>query len=169
MILELAYLPPSENELKTPLVIRGQARLVKSASARDFERRVAADVQASGNFSGEPLDGALVLHCTFTFPSIASDVSNRIKALEDALTAAGVWHDDKQVTHIHAEKLIGEPRTRIEVLPDMDAQPELVERLETSASKRRRQETAKRQVRIAFDFGDDGPECHAVSGVRRFR
>ena len=32
------------------------------------------------------------------------DISNMLKSLEDALTAAGVWFDDAQVVELHAER-----------------------------------------------------------------
>ncbi len=32
------------------------------------------------------------------------DISNRVKALEDALTAAGVWDDDEQIDQLHVKR-----------------------------------------------------------------
>jgi crossover junction endodeoxyribonuclease RusA len=46
------------------------------------------------------------------------DVSNRVKAVEDALTGI-VWHDDRQVQRYTAERLppMGNPRVEVEIEP----------------------------------------------------
>lgn len=64
---------------------------------------------------------ALTIHLHFRDKRRA-DISNRIKALEDALVQAGLFDDDSQIDeeHIYRSSIIKEGKTRlkIKVLPD---------------------------------------------------
>jgi crossover junction endodeoxyribonuclease RusA len=59
--------------------------------------------------AGKPpaLAGRLEMRVTFYFADRRrADVSNRLKALEDALTHAGAYLDDSQIDVIHAERVV---------------------------------------------------------------
>jgi len=64
---------------------------------------------------------ALTIHLHFRDRRKA-DISNRIKALEDALVQAGLFDDDSQIDeeHIYRSSIIKQGKTRIEIkiLPD---------------------------------------------------
>lgn len=91
-------LPPSANALVMPL----RGRLIKSKVGREWAKTAAAILGKAS----PPLEGALSLYASFKVRSVSSDVSNRIKALEDALVAAGFMFDDCQVVQIQARKSI---------------------------------------------------------------
>ena len=100
-------LPPSANDLVRPAVMRGRngkptARLVKAGGVRGWHDVVRAAVGAGHG----KIHGPAYLHATMYFRSVSSDLSNRIKALEDGLTAAGVWFDDAQVVRLECEKAL---------------------------------------------------------------
>jgi len=65
-----------------------------------------------------PMEGPVHLDVTFflprpktapkriTEPAKLPDLSKLVRALEDALTSAGVWRDDAQVIHVEARKAV---------------------------------------------------------------
>jgi len=55
----------------------------------------------------QPLAGPVKINVRVQVPGLSSDVSNRLKSLEDACTEAGVWLDDRQVSSILALKEFG--------------------------------------------------------------
>lgn len=111
---ELKGLPPSANRLVKPARVGKFARLVKTAEARGWVgvarmAFLAAWRRAHGTrppIAKLPLE--LRLH--FTVGRINADVSNRVKALEDALTGIA-WVDDCQVVEVHAKKSVGVEHT----------------------------------------------------------
>ena len=98
MPYRLAMLPPSNNALLRPVQIGAGVRLVSTRAAREFRE------YAHTHLPVAPVAGPLELFVTFYVPTIASDVSNRLKALEDALTGR-LFYDDKQVAEIHVRKV----------------------------------------------------------------
>lgn len=104
-------LPPSANDLVRPAILgrtkRGKplARLVKTREAKPWHDTVRAAVaEQLGALRPVPLRGPLYLTVTWYLRTLSSDSSNRLKALEDGLTAAGLWHDDCQVVHHEVDK-----------------------------------------------------------------
>ena len=86
-----------------------------SAKVRPWREAVKHAAMTKG-FAG-PLDGPLRLDLVLTLPKPASapkrrqtwpqkkpDLSKLIRSTEDALTDAGVWHDDAQVVEVCAAK-----------------------------------------------------------------
>jgi Holliday junction resolvase RusA-like endonuclease len=88
---------------------------------------MAARVAMAAHGRREPMAGAVLLHVTFTFarprshyragksahllkpgvparPAGPPDLSKLVRAVEDALTDAGVWKDDAQVTDTSSRK-----------------------------------------------------------------
>lgn len=106
MRLVLAY-PPSLNTIWRAVVVRSAqqdghvAKVLLSRAGRKYRKRVAEQVRQQG----QPRlpDGArLVLTLEVSPPDRrARDLSNIPKALEDALTHAGVWADDSLIDELH--------------------------------------------------------------------
>jgi len=74
------------------------------------------------SYQRPPIDGAVALTLEFVLPRPAStpkrhtppatkrpDTSKLVRAVEDALTDAGVWHDDSLIVDLRATKRIAEP------------------------------------------------------------
>lgn len=65
----------------------------------------------------KPLLGRVQLVAAFHFADRRrSDVSNRVKALEDALTHAGAYRDDSQIDDLRAYRIVGHGEERCEVV-----------------------------------------------------
>jgi len=105
-------IPPSVNALYRAI---GRGRNILSKEGRAWYAMAVPmiEMQAQGWF--------VLGKCELAFTVYYADrrrwdLSNRIKALEDALTKAGVWKDDDQVVRIVAEKgAIDKERPRVEV------------------------------------------------------
>lgn len=105
-------LPPSTNDLLRPAPLRGKrgkpvARMVATKEAKEYRAlAVPLILEQVHRSPGRRIVGVpayLTLVCYFR--SIASDCTNRAKAVEDAITAAKVvWADDCQVVHHEADK-----------------------------------------------------------------
>lgn len=136
-------LPPSVNG-SLMAVVRGRyssgprrgqpmAILAPTKSMEDWKER-AADLVARGP---RPLfEGPVEVFAEFWVGTIASDCSNRLKAVEDILRGAA-YADDKQVVEDHAFKRIAleehEQRVEIVVRPaDVAEHAEVARRLEES-------------------------------------
>ena len=92
--------PPSVNAWKTPF----RNRMILSKRGREYRAAVAAELVRLG-LHGEWLDGELAVSVTLHPPSLRRyDVDNFTKSLFDALTAAGFWLDDSQVSRMTVEK-----------------------------------------------------------------
>lgn len=136
-------LPPSANDLVRPAVMgfkngRPIARLVKTKEAEEYRDLVHAQLRTA---TLQAFDGALPLelHVTHYLPSLSSDASNRIKALEDALQGF-VFANDRQFAEIRTYKRfvgehgVTEPISIIAITPaDEAVYPELARRLRESA------------------------------------
>lgn len=108
---ELPGLPPSTNALYAPVSARGRrgARIIKSQRGRAWLTGAQLALQAAWRRAfgrRQPLSGLPVeLRLWFGVERISSDTSNRIKALEDALTGIA-WCDDCQVVELVARKAV---------------------------------------------------------------
>lgn len=95
-------------------------KMYESAKGLYAWRKHVSDV-AKKQYDGEPLDGPMLLRCTFimyrpvatpkrktTPPAVKKpDCSKLVRAVEDSLTKV-IWVDDSQVTRIEADKRIAE-------------------------------------------------------------
>ena len=100
----LTMLPTSSNDLVTPVTMRdGRMRLVKTKEAAAFEfyakLRFAQEMAGWAPLAGVPI----ALEAEFWLPHIGSDLTNRLKALEDAMTGI-VWSDDCQIAKVACVK-----------------------------------------------------------------
>lgn len=110
--LELEGLPPTVNLLYRNF----RGRRYKTASGRKYQERTAALIRRE--WRGKPAYIEPVeLRITFTTNDRRKwDVDNRVKALQDCLSLAGVIEDDRQINILHAERQQGKKTaTLIEV------------------------------------------------------
>ncbi len=93
--------PPSVNTYWRHRVIGNRAAVYISEKGIGFRKQVKALINVN-----EPLYGFLYVSIRLTPPDKrVRDIDNPIKALLDALTHAGLWHDDSQVKKLSVEML----------------------------------------------------------------
>lgn len=76
----------------------GVRKYIKKAGL-EYRKQVAEIVAEAGH---KTLEGRIVMYASI-YPAnrISQDLDNRLKALQDALTYAGVWLDDSQIDELH--------------------------------------------------------------------
>lgn len=148
-VWESLELPPSANDLVRPAAMgmhrsrKGRlvprVRLVKTKEATEWLARTQAELRVVTDGHSLPLFVGVPLRLTVRVrvPSISSDATNRVKALEDALTGI-VWGDDCQVVEASVLKVLAEDSasawlTEVRV-EQVQAGPELTKRLAKSKS-----------------------------------
>lgn len=101
LTLRLPY-PPSVNTYWRNI---GRGRTILSKRGREYKRDVqAAVLEQMGR--RKAMSGRLRVSIWLTMPDHrCRDISNTIKAAEDALTTAGVWHDDEQIDQLVVYRL----------------------------------------------------------------
>ena len=88
--------PPSVNKIWRNVVVARKQRTLLSASARQWFEVAAVEVMRQR--AGAALLGRVHVDITLHAPDRrAIDIDNRAKAVLDALTKGGIWHDDGQV------------------------------------------------------------------------
>ena len=101
--IELPY-PPSVNGYWRTF----QNRQIISAKGRKYRLDAVAAVLSQGR--GKTLAGRLQVVIELFVPDRRRrDISNVIKATEDAITAAGVWKDDEQIDDLRIVRAGYEP------------------------------------------------------------
>lgn len=119
-------MPPSNNDLVRPV---RKVRLVKTKEARDWLDMATAALRRRVDLV--PYSGPVQLAIVVEVGMVTADVTNRVKALEDALTGF-LWHDDLQVTSVVLTKRLAtstEPRVVVTVGPDGSCPPDLADRI----------------------------------------
>ncbi len=154
MEIRLPFLPPSANTLVRPCLMRGREdgrpiiRLVSTREADQFRKKAHALIPVAPVLMSGPLE----VYVTFYVPTLASDASNRQKALEDALNGR-IWYDDKQIAEIHSVKVVtGDPEfvgvhLRVEKANPAD-HPELSARLARSTIQTKENELAQAKLEL---------------------
>ncbi|MTI13802.1 RusA family crossover junction endodeoxyribonuclease [Sansalvadorimonas verongulae] len=116
--------PPTVNH-----VWKHTARIVSSRKAvpcvymTEQGKRYREDVKKHCRSLGlgkEPMTGSLRVRVRLHFPTNRrADLDNRMKALFDALTHAGIWEDDSQIDFFQVERgeKIRDGKVLVEVLP----------------------------------------------------
>lgn len=88
--------PPSVNSIWRNIVINRRPRTLLSKQGREWFASAAIEVMQQR--AGSRLLGRVAVDLTLHAPDRrAIDIDNRAKAVLDALTKGGIWHDDGQV------------------------------------------------------------------------
>lgn len=103
-------LPPTVNHYYGT---HGKRRYIKAAG-QAYRQQVADIVSDAGH---PTLEGRLsVFVAVYPANRIRQDLDNRMKALQDALTHAGVWLDDSQIDELHLVRREVQKGGRVEVV-----------------------------------------------------
>lgn len=109
--LRLPY-PPSANHYRT----HARGRWFLSAAGKAYHSDVTAVVLDELG-QHEPLKGRLAVQLEFIMPDrIKRDLDNVLKIVFDALEAANVFEDDKQIDHLIVKRLHVEPPGAVDVI-----------------------------------------------------
>ena len=94
--LEIEGLPPTVNHMH----MKARGRVFRTKACKDFQDFVTLKLKSLwGN--KEPFTGRVALEITFTTNNKRRwDLDNRLKALQDCLTMAGIIKDDSQIDKI---------------------------------------------------------------------
>lgn len=102
--LTLPY-PPSANRIWRNVIHRGKPRTLLSAEGRQYRGAVGQHCLMQ-KVAGKRLSGRLRVVVYMHSPdNRRRDVSNILKALEDAITHAGVWRDDSQIDDVRVVRM----------------------------------------------------------------
>ena len=110
--MELLGLPPTVNHMYRT----GNRSLYKTLEVREYQQYVVNRLRDEWK-GRETMDGRIEIYITFTTDNKRRwDIDNRVKALQDCLSMAGVIRDDSQVDSLHVERCYGnEKGTRMTV------------------------------------------------------
>ncbi|WP_227656670.1 RusA family crossover junction endodeoxyribonuclease [Aeromonas caviae] len=96
--------PPSTNRIWRNVAVSGKPRTLLSQEGRVY-RKAAADACLVAKLSGKQISDRLALRLVVQPPDRrARDLDNTVKAVQDALTHAGVWLDDSQIDRLLVER-----------------------------------------------------------------
>jgi crossover junction endodeoxyribonuclease RusA len=96
--------PPSTNRIWRNVSVAGKPRTLLSQEGRVY-RKAAADVCVVAKLAGKKISVRLALRLVVQAPDRrARDLDNMVKAVQDALTHAGVWLDDSQIDRLLVER-----------------------------------------------------------------
>ena len=98
-IININHAPPSLNNIYANVPGRGR---VKSGRYKTWRSAAGWDIKAAIGPSFEAYACPVLLDLTVEKPRNRSDISNRIKAVEDLLTEMGVIADDSLVMEVRA-------------------------------------------------------------------
>lgn len=96
--------PPSTNRIWRNVAVSGKPRTLLSQEGRVY-RKAAADACLVAKLVGKQIPDRLALRLVVQAPDRrARDLDNTVKAVQDALTHAGVWLDDSQIDRLLVER-----------------------------------------------------------------
>ena len=96
--------PPSTNRIWRNVAVSGKPRTLLSQEGRVY-RKAAADACLATKLAGKQIPDRLALRLVVQAPDRrARDLDNTVKAVQDALTHAGVWLDDSQIDRLLVER-----------------------------------------------------------------
>ena len=94
----------------------GPNRVIVSPAGQKYRKAVIDAIWQAKSLGGAlagqglPLAGRLALHLTLTPPNrVRRDLDNHIKAVQDALTHAGLWRDDEQIDQLFIRRATPNP------------------------------------------------------------
>ena len=101
--LELLGLPPTVNHMYRT----GNRSRYKTLEVREYQQYAVNKLREIWQ-GRKALNGRIEMHITFTTDNKRRwDIDNRVKALQDCLSMAGVIRDDSQVDTLHVERQYG--------------------------------------------------------------
>ena len=108
--MELLELPPTVNHMYRT----GYRSRYKTLEVREYQTYAVNRLREAWG-SREPLSGCVELRIVFTTNDKRKwDIDNRVKALQDCLSLAGVIKDDSQLDALHVKRVYGKEKgTRI--------------------------------------------------------
>ncbi|HHQ4556783.1 TPA: RusA family crossover junction endodeoxyribonuclease [Aeromonas hydrophila] len=96
--------PPSTNRIWRNVAVSGKPRTLLSQEGRVY-RKAAAAACLAAKLAGKQIPDRLALRLVVQAPDRrARDLDNTVKAVQDALTHAGVWLDDSQIDRLLVER-----------------------------------------------------------------
>ena len=96
--------PPSTNLIWRNVAVSGKPRTLLSQEGRVY-RKAATDACLAAKLAGKQIPDRLALRLVVQAPDRrARDLDNTVKAVQDALTHAGVWLDDSQIDRLLVER-----------------------------------------------------------------
>ncbi len=96
--------PPSTNRIWRNVAVSGKPRTLLSQEGSVY-RKAAADACLVAKLAGKQIPDRLALRLVVQAPDRrARDLDNTVKAVQDALTHAGVWLDDSQIDRLLVER-----------------------------------------------------------------
>ena len=96
--------PPSTNRIWRNVAVSGKPRTLLSQEGRVY-RKAAADACLAAKLADKQIPDRLALRLVVQAPDRrARDLDNTVKAVQDALTHAGVWLDDSQIDRLLVER-----------------------------------------------------------------
>lgn len=96
--------PPSTNRIWRNIAVSGKPRTLLSQEGRVY-RKAATDACLVAKLAGKQISDRLALRLVVQAPDRrARDLDNTVKAVQDALTHAGVWLDDSQIDRLLVER-----------------------------------------------------------------
>ncbi len=101
--VELLGLPPTVNHMYRT----GNRSHYKTLEVREYQQYAVSKMREAWQ-GRKTLSGRIEMQITFTTDNKRRwDIDNRVKALQDCLSMAGVIRDDSQVDTLHVERLYG--------------------------------------------------------------
>lgn len=101
--IELLGLPPTVNHMYRT----GNRSRYKTLEVREYQQYAVNKLREAWT-GRKTLDGRIEMRITFTTDNKRRwDIDNRVKALQDCLSMAGVIRDDSQVDSLHVERRYG--------------------------------------------------------------
>lgn len=92
-------------------MVRGKVHVYNPPRAKAWKRLVGLMLKTDGRWNKKPITGPVSISVSFVFSgkpyephTKRPDIDNLLKSLMDALTDAGLWHDDKLVVKVSADK-----------------------------------------------------------------
>ena len=102
--LEIEGLPPTVNQMYRNVNIHGITRRYKTPACHDFQDKLASKLKRLWG-DKPPYMGNVSLYVEFSQKDRRRwDIDNRVKALQDCLSMAGIIKDDRQIDFLQVER-----------------------------------------------------------------
>ena len=113
--ITLKSLPPTVNHM----YMNAHGRRFRTAECREYQEQVVEQLKALWN-NKPPFTGRAAIHIIFTAKDKRRwDIDNRMKAIQDCLTMAGIIKDDSQIDFLQIERLYKEDISTVLILKEI--------------------------------------------------